>query len=137
MTSLSLFDYIGAFFSLLPIQFLLLLAGLALIIFLIVALIAIAGKKARLFDFITLKTEITGTSGGIDPDEPVTEKSMDLTALIGKTGAAVTTLRPVGKAEIDGRVYQVETDGVYVEKGGKIEVVHVFGNRIVVKGGVL
>lgn len=53
--------------------------------------------------------------------------------LLGKNGIAVTTLRPSGKAEIDGEVIQVETAGEYIEKETEITVAAVNGNRIVVR----
>ncbi len=50
-----------------------------------------------------------------------------------KTGTAVTTLRPSGKASIEGEVIQVETAGEYVEKDAEIIVTAVNGNRILVR----
>ena len=56
------------------------------------------------------------------------------TRWLGRRGTAVTVLRPVGKAEIDDQVIDVETQGEYLESGCSVEVVQVDGNRIVVKG---
>jgi len=52
---------------------------------------------------------------------------------LNKTGIAVTTLRPSGKASIEGEVIQVETAGEYVEKNTEIIVTAVNGNRILVR----
>ena len=52
--------------------------------------------------------------------------------LIGKRGTAVTTLRPVGKADFDGRVLVVQTSGEYLEKGTALEIDLVEGNQIMV-----
>lgn len=55
--------------------------------------------------------------------------------LLGREAVALTDLRPVGTAEIDGRRYSVVTDGEYVDRGRRVRVVRVEGNRIVVRGG--
>ena len=54
-------------------------------------------------------------------------------ALVGRTGRAVTPLRPSGVASIDGRRYPVVSEGDHVVAGEAIEVVTVEGNRIVVR----
>jgi membrane-bound serine protease (ClpP class) len=52
--------------------------------------------------------------------------------LIGKTGIALTTLRPAGTAEIDGKKIDVVADNEYIPSGTKIKVVKVEGIRVVV-----
>lgn len=53
--------------------------------------------------------------------------------ILGKRGKAITTLRPSGKAEIDGEEFVVETDGEFIEPGDSVEVIEISGNRIVVR----
>ena len=48
-------------------------------------------------------------------------------------GISLTTLRPAGTAEINGKRVDVVTDSEYIEKGRDIEVVEVDGMRIVVR----
>jgi membrane-bound serine protease (ClpP class) len=55
------------------------------------------------------------------------------TALIGATGAAATDLRPTGKAEFDGRRYDVVSEGDYVERGSAVRVVEASAGRLVVR----
>jgi membrane-bound serine protease (ClpP class) len=106
----------------------------------VIALIALMGPKIRLFDRLTLHSRITGTAGGPDPDSAATNAAAeaafpgndDYAALLGKTGRAASTLRPSGKAEIAGRTYVVEADGVYIERGTAVTVIRVLGNRVVV-----
>ncbi|AEF84633.1 conserved hypothetical protein [Treponema primitia ZAS-2] len=117
-----------------------------------IALIALLGPRLRIFDGLTLHTRITGTAGGPVQDdepppsenrkrsrrriaEPVLPEAGDqgYASLTGKTGKAVSTLRPSGKAEIEGRAYAVETEGVYIESGEPIRVIRVLGNRVVVE----
>jgi membrane-bound serine protease (ClpP class) len=45
----------------------------------------------------------------------------------------VTALRPAGKADFDGEILVVETDGEFVEPGSPVEVFEVSGNRILVR----
>lgn len=52
---------------------------------------------------------------------------------VGKRGQAITTLRPAGKAEIDGEVLVVESDGEYVSVGAPLEVIRLEGNNIIVR----
>lgn len=56
-----------------------------------------------------------------------------LAALAGKTGRAVTPLRPAGTADVEGRTVDVVTDGVYVEAGAQVRVARVEGTRVVVE----
>jgi membrane-bound serine protease (ClpP class) len=106
-----------------------------------IAVIVLMGPRIRIFDPLTLKTSITGTAGGMDPDgvsggagnAGAPGSGEDYTLLLGKTGRAVTTLRPSGKAEIEGKVYGVETDGSFVESGAGVRVSKVLGSRVVVE----
>lgn len=53
--------------------------------------------------------------------------------LVGAVGEAVTPLHPGGIANIDGKKYDVVTEGDMIDRGTRIKVVAVEGNRIVVK----
>jgi len=53
--------------------------------------------------------------------------------LLGKTGVAHSVLRPAGRAEIEGTVIDVVTEGDFIERGKTIRVKYVDGNRIVVE----
>jgi membrane-bound serine protease (ClpP class) len=55
--------------------------------------------------------------------------------LEGRRGRALTDLRPAGKAEFDGEVLAVESDGEYLEAGSTVQVVEASGNRILVRKG--
>ncbi len=52
---------------------------------------------------------------------------------LGRQGAAASLLRPAGKAQINGRLVDVVSEGPFIPEGTLIEVVHVSGNRIVVR----
>lgn len=52
---------------------------------------------------------------------------------LGKSGTALSTLRPAGIAEIDGRRLDVVADGQFIESGAAVEVIKADGGRIVVR----
>ncbi len=57
----------------------------------------------------------------------------DLSRYIGKTGTAVSMLRPSGTAIIDGERVDVVADGEFLANGESIVVFKVVGNKILVK----
>jgi membrane-bound serine protease (ClpP class) len=98
-----------------------------------IAIIALLGPKTKMFDRLTLKTKIDQTASdgsGWQDDGGIASDYKDLP---GKSGKAVTILRPIGKAEIEGETFQVEADGAFVENGASIKVVKVQGNTIIVR----
>ncbi len=52
---------------------------------------------------------------------------------VGMTGVAVSNLRPSGKAEIDGEVVEVLSEGVFISKGEGVRIVSEDGMGITVK----
>ncbi len=56
----------------------------------------------------------------------------DNTDLIGKSGIAITDLRPSGIAEIDGKRVDVVTDGAFITKETKVIVSDIQGRRIII-----
>jgi membrane-bound serine protease (ClpP class) len=98
-----------------------------------IAVIALLGPKTKIFDRIMLKTQISETAsegGGWKNDGGL---ESDYNALLGKTGKAVTVLRPIGKAVVDGETYQVEADGSFIEAGVEVKITKIKGNTIVVR----
>lgn len=59
--------------------------------------------------------------------------SKDSSEMIGRKGIAVTTLRPAGTGEFDKVRLDIVTEGGFIEKGTKIKIISVNGNRIVVE----
>lgn len=51
----------------------------------------------------------------------------------GQEGIALSALRPVGKAELASRTFEVRTLGAYVESGTRIRVTQVSSNQIIVE----
>ena len=77
--------------------------------------------------FLVLKDHSGGTS--------VPEVADAKTELIGKSGVAITTLRPAGIAEIDGKRLDVATAGEFIQKGETITVIQAQGMHIRVRAG--
>jgi len=61
------------------------------------------------------------------------EAVVDWSHLNGQKGKAVTPIMPSGKARINGKVYDVISDGQVIDKGQSIEVVEAIANRVVVR----
>lgn len=53
---------------------------------------------------------------------------------VGQRGRVVAQLRPVGTAEIEGRIVDVVSRGAWIESGLVVKIVEVQGNRITVEG---
>jgi len=73
---------------------------------------------------ISLKTSETKTEGY--------SGSIGLEDYVGKTGVALTMLRPAGTALIEGKRIDVVTTGDFIEKDTEIVIRRIDGNRIVV-----
>lgn len=52
---------------------------------------------------------------------------------VGMEGQTVSVLRPVGKATLGEKTYEVKTLGEYLESGHKIRVIQVISNQIIVE----
>lgn len=61
------------------------------------------------------------------------EGNPDYSFLVGRTGEVVADLRPTGKVNVDGRVYEVTTEKEYIYSGTKVVVSRVLAQKIVVK----
>jgi len=81
--------------------------------------------KSKLFNRIAMGAVQASGDASTSP-----ETAHELT---GRSGTAVSDLRPAGKAEIDGVRYDVVTEGGYIEKGKPVIVSEVQGVRVVVK----
>jgi len=82
--------------------------------------------RSRTWKKLVLETE-QSREQGIEVQDVAYKK------LIGKQGISYTMLRPAGTAILDGKKYDVVTEGGFIERNKKIEVIKVEGNRIVVR----
>ncbi len=81
--------------------------------------------KSTFFNKLVLAEEETAEKGFVSyPSEK---------ELVGKEGIALTTLRPGGTAEFNGKRVDVVADWQYIERGKKIKVLRVEGIKVVVR----
>lgn len=80
-------------------------------------------QKSSLGKFLTLRSEVRGQS--------IPEMSREV--WMGKRGEAVTPLRPVGKALIEGQRVEVQAETGLIPLGSAVEVVRVAGSRLLVR----
>jgi membrane-bound serine protease (ClpP class) len=81
--------------------------------------------KSSLFHKITLNEAQHSTDGYTSAPSRA--------ELLGKTGRALTTLRPAGTVEIDGKRIDVITEGGYIAQDAGIIVARVEGSKVVVR----
>ncbi len=81
--------------------------------------------KSSAFSRLILKEEENADKGFIS--NPIASE------LVGLEGIALTTLRPAGTADFDGRRVDVVTESSYIENGKKIKVMKVEGHKVIVR----
>ena len=85
--------------------------------------------KAPVFNRIVL--EPTSEEDLIDLD--YRESLVDYSHLVGQVGTASTNLMPAGKADFDGSLIDVITDGLPIDRGTAVVVTKTRGNRVLVR----
>lgn len=83
------------------------------------------GRTRRVWSRLILK-DSTSTAGGY-VSQPAT-----INQLVGKSGVALTDLRPSGAALLDGRRTDVLTEGSFIKRGTAVRVIRVDGSSVVV-----
>jgi len=78
------------------------------------------GRQIILGDLVSPEGEASGTD-------------RDLGDLVGAEGVSRSYLRPAGVADINGQRVDVVTEGGMVDKGTRVRVIDVEGNRVVVR----
>jgi membrane-bound ClpP family serine protease len=91
-----------------------------------IPVLVIVGIKLLARSPVTLRTALSRDCG-------VGSQDAGLAQLVGKSGRVVTDLRPAGKASIEGRRFDVVSQGDYIDAAQEIVVTEVDGNRIVVR----
>jgi len=57
----------------------------------------------------------------------------EMAQMVGRSGVALSALRPAGRADFDGKLLDVVTDGGFIEKGMRVRILEVHGSRVVVE----
>jgi len=60
-------------------------------------------------------------------------KSRSVGVSVGEVGEVVSTLRPTGKARFDEKIVDVVAQAEFLDKGTKVEIIEIHGNKVVVK----
>lgn len=101
------------------------LAGAFILSIIVIFILLKYLPKTKIWSNLVLQKNIDEQSG-YTSDKSIKE-------LVGKTGKALTDLRPSGTAMIDDKRIDVVTSGEYIVKGVKIEVIEEEGSKIVVQ----
>lgn len=99
---------------------------------LMLEIILIAAFMTYFFRYIKRKQ----LHGKLILDEHLSYESKDVAGLdyfLGKTGVTKIPLRPLGEADFNGNVLDVWSEGAYVNRGKKIQVVKVDGEKLIVR----
>lgn len=106
-------------------------AGLTITLMVVVILVIMFTVILALFHMkkikppIVLKEELKADKGYLS--------TSDLEYLVGKEGVATTDLRPAGKCDINGIIFDVRSEGKYVAKGQKVRIIRIQGNTLIIK----
>lgn len=84
------------------------------------------GRLKKVWGKISLGEKQNNNEGYVAPKQ-------EYVHYLGKTGTALTLLRPAGSAVIEGDRVDVVTDGSFIAKDSKILVIAVEGTRIIVR----
>jgi len=105
--------------------------GLTITVIVVILLAAMFAMILALFHIKKIKPPI------VLQEELKAEKGYlsisDLEYLVGKEGIASTDLRPAGKCNIEGIEFDVRSDGRYIAKGSKVQIVRIQGNTLIIK----
>lgn len=101
--------------------------GIALLAAIVLVIISLkCGKTRRVWSRLILR-EATTTEGGY------VSQPGGINALVGKCGMALTDLRPSGAALIDEKRTDVLSEGGFIKRGTRVEVIRVEGSSVVVR----
>ncbi|NCB70238.1 MAG: hypothetical protein EOM45_00455 [Clostridia bacterium] len=94
---------------------------IGIIIYILIKII----PKERMRNTLILSSSLNKDEGYIS--------SKDLQSYTGKVGIAESTLRPTGKAKIEGRILDVVSEDKLIEKGKMVKVTYVDGTKVLVR----
>ena len=94
---------------------------IGIIIYILIKII----PKERMRNTLILSSSLNKDEGYIS--------SKDLQSYTGKVGIAESTLRPTGKAKIEGRILDVVSEDKLIEKGKMLKVTYVDGTKVLVR----
>jgi membrane-bound serine protease (ClpP class) len=87
--------------------------------------------KTTLFNRLMLSPKVGQGATDVNMTSPPEAGKIEIAA--GQVGEAISMLRPAGKAKFAAAVVDVVTEGGFVDKGAKVTIIEVTGNRVVVR----
>ncbi len=100
-------------------------AGVAVIVVILLLSVAavVVSLRAKTWQRFSLRQEIRSSSSVLPAEE----------LRVGQRGVTLSRLSPMGKVEIDGKVYEAKSTGAYVDPRQEIEVVGFENFSVIVK----
>lgn len=98
--------------------------GFSIIIYFIIKYM----PTSKAFGMLTLQTVQSSKDGFLAVE--------DFKSMIGKSGIVISTLRPAGVAMFDSKKYDVVSEGDFINKKEKVEIIQIEGRRIVVRKNI-
>ena len=96
-----------------------------IVVILLLSLVAVVvSLRAKTWQRFSLKQEIRSSSMSVLPAEELR---------VGQHGVTLSRLSPMGKVEIDGKVYEAKSTGAYVDPRQEVEVVGFENFSVIVK----
>lgn len=83
----------------------------------------IIGAKSKVWEKLSNKDAIKSKVNVIEESE----------IKVGDKGTAISAIRPIGKARINDKSFEVKSLGEYVDSGTSVEVIKIKGNNITIK----
>ena len=90
-------------------------------------------RGVRAFDRLVLSASAGGDVGPTRQLRKASSPAESVGPAIGTVGVAASQLRPAGRAEFDGRTFDVASDGSFIEAGTSVRVVAIREGRIEVE----
>ena len=90
-------------------------------------------RGVRAFDRLVLSASAGVDAGPTRPLRKASSAAESVGPAIGTVGIAASQLRPAGRAEFDGRTFDVASDGSFIEAGTSVRVVAIREGRIEVE----
>lgn len=95
--------------------------------------VGVSAAFSGLILYYSFKTNIWGRfSLKSSINSKVNEGDLDLLT-VGMEGQAVSALRPIGKASLGDKIYEVKTLGGYLDSGSPVRVLKIISNQIIVE----
>jgi membrane-bound ClpP family serine protease len=95
--------------------------------------VGVSAAVSGLILYYSFKTNVWGRfSLKSSIDSKVNEGELD-SLTVGMEGQTTSALRPIGKANLGDRIYEVKTLGDYLDSGSHIRVLKIISNQIIVE----